>query len=101
MIDSSTDAQDLNKLAVRIGLPEFSVSPEREDDLEAALALRDRAHRGRAHYCLGPWAGAPARERMDTQPLHPAGQTTGAGSRGLVGLLTPCESSDSRANLRQ
>jgi hypothetical protein len=62
MRDSSTDALDLNKLAVRIGLPEFSVSPECEDDLEAAaLALRrawfERAHKPADATLKSPCAG--------------------------------------------
>jgi hypothetical protein len=49
MTDNSTDARDLNRLAVRIGLPETSAAPECDDDLEAAaLALR-RAWFHRAH----------------------------------------------------
>jgi hypothetical protein len=63
MTDSSTDARDLNELAVRIGLPEFSVSLECEDDLEAgALALRrawiERAHKPADTTLKSPCAGA-------------------------------------------
>ena len=62
MTDNSTDARDLNKLAVRIGLPEFSVSAECEDDLEAAaLALRrawfERAHKPADATLKSPCAG--------------------------------------------
>ena len=49
MKDSSTDARDLNKLAARIGLPEFSLSPKSEDDLEAAALSLRRAWFERAH----------------------------------------------------
>jgi hypothetical protein len=49
MTDSSTDARDLNKLATRIGLPEFSLSPKNEDDLEAAALSLRRAWFERAH----------------------------------------------------
>jgi hypothetical protein len=66
MTDRSTDAGDLNELAVRIGLPEFSVSPECEDDLEAAaLALRrawfERAHKPADTTLKSPCAGTTAR----------------------------------------
>jgi hypothetical protein len=62
MTHDSTDARDLNKLAVRIGLPEFSISPECEDDLEAAaLALRrawfERAHEPADATLKSPCAG--------------------------------------------
>jgi hypothetical protein len=66
MTDRTTDARDLNELAVRIGLPEFSVSPECEDDLEAAaLALRrawfERAHKPADTTLKSPCAGTTAR----------------------------------------
>jgi hypothetical protein len=62
MTNDSTDARDLNKLAVRIGLPEFSIRPECEDDLEAAaLALRrawfERAHKPADATLKSPCAG--------------------------------------------
>jgi hypothetical protein len=62
MTHNSTDARDLNKLAVRIGLPEFSVSPECEDDLEAAaLALRrawfERSHKSADSTLKSPCTG--------------------------------------------
>jgi len=62
MTNDSTDARDLNKLAVRIGLPEFSIRPECEDDLEAAaLALRrawfERAHKAADATLKSPCAG--------------------------------------------
>ena len=71
MTHNSTDARDLNRLAVRIGLPEFSVSPECEDDLEAAaLALRrawfERAHKPADSHSEEPLRrndGAHARRR--------------------------------------
>jgi hypothetical protein len=66
MTDGSTDARDLNKLAARSGLPEFSVSPECEDDLEAAaLALRrawfERAHKPADTTLKSPCVGTTAR----------------------------------------
>jgi hypothetical protein len=62
MTNDSTDARDLNKLAVRIGLPEFSIRPKCEDDLEAAaLALRrawfERAHKPADATLKSPCAG--------------------------------------------
>ncbi len=62
MTHNSTDARDLNRLAARIGLPEFSLSPEREDELEAAaLALRqawiERAHKPADRTLKSPCAG--------------------------------------------
>ena len=62
MTGNSTDARDLNKLAVRIGLSEISASPEREDDLEAAaLALRhawfERSHKPADSTLKSPCAG--------------------------------------------
>jgi hypothetical protein len=62
MTHDSTDAGDLNKLAARIGLPEFNLSSECEDDLEAAaLALRrawfERAHRPADATLKSPCAG--------------------------------------------
>ena len=62
MTHNSTDARDLNRLAVRIGLPGFSVSPDGEDDLEAAaLALRrawfERAHKPADSTLKSPCAG--------------------------------------------
>jgi hypothetical protein len=66
MTDRTTDARDLNELAVRIGLPEFSIRPKCEDDLEAAaLALRrawfERAHKPADATLKSPCAGTTAR----------------------------------------
>jgi len=72
MIERSTDARDLNELAVRIGLPEFSVSPECEDDLEAAaLALR-RAWFERAHKPADATLKSPC---VGTTVFMPGGDT--------------------------
>ena len=62
MTHDSTDPRDLNTLAVRIGLPEFNISPECENDLEAAaLALRrgwfERAHNSADAALKSPCAG--------------------------------------------
>jgi hypothetical protein len=62
MTHDSTDTRDLNELAVRIGLPKFSISSECEDDLEAAaLALRrawfERAHKPADATLKSPYAG--------------------------------------------
>jgi hypothetical protein len=62
MTHNSRDARDLNKLAGRAGIPEFNISSECEDDLEAAaLALRrawfERAHKPADATLKSPCAG--------------------------------------------
>ena len=62
MTHNSTDARDLNKLAGQIGVPELSLLPKCEDDLEAAaLALRqawfERAHKPADATLKSPCAG--------------------------------------------